>query len=102
MDSRNAFAAQDRRSRVMLEIEGMLRYGQNGWMFAETRDRFEMHPTKTAVMVTKVTPILQEFIDQGKLVMSTEFFPKEGVYRTLLSMPPKGQKPARKQRGLEI
>lgn len=101
MDQKNAQAALDRRTRVMLEIEAMLRWGQNGWMFSETRDRFEMHPTKKAVIAEKITPIIQEFIDRGELVTSTEFFPKEGIYRTLLAFPTKVAK-ATKQRGLDL
>lgn len=101
MDARNGFAAQDRRSRLLLEIEGMLRHNSDPWMFPELAHRFEIHPTKRAVIATKITPLIQEFIDQGKLVATTEFFPKEGVYRLLLTIP---QTPTRavKQRGLDL
>ncbi|QSY98609.1 hypothetical protein J2J97_32410 (plasmid) [Rhizobium bangladeshense] len=83
MDHRNAVAALDRRTAMLLEIEHVLR--GMGWMYPQSR--FERHPAREAVILSgRLTPILKEFVRDGTIFVEEEFFPRQGINNTLIML----------------
>lgn len=96
-ENRNSQARLDRRSKILLAIEYAIRDG-SAWLFGEEFDgKFTRHLEKRALIIKKITPILAELAEDGKIVISDEFFPKEGVFRLLVAMPPREERRTRRR-----
>jgi hypothetical protein len=102
MNAKNSLAALDRRTKLMLEIEHTL--AGRSWMLPEPL-KFALHPGRKAVILLsgKLTPILREFVDNGKIFVEEEFFPRQRIHNILLLLPQKiTEEPKRPPRAVDL
>lgn len=90
----------DRRTKVMLDLEFTLE-GKYYAVSPEGEVRFQKHPTRDAVIIQKMTPILNEFVRDKKIIVLRECLPREGVNRLLIMRPPRARM-VKKQRSIGL